>query len=181
MLPTIETVRSATESLAQNKKLALKTEVAKSLPMVLAYQVYAGHPTELSISDETMLRAHGSDIPKLGASWEFHLESRTLAQRRFDPDATAVHFSNLLGDGSSEAPATFSLCVGTVDLMELLEDAGKVGFGYARSCVGDGDGEVAVGSHGTDPYLPSVRELDGVADKIEEHLGEALLVTEANG
>jgi signal transduction histidine kinase len=29
----IETVRSATESLAQNKKLALKTEVAKSLPI----------------------------------------------------------------------------------------------------------------------------------------------------
>ena len=31
----IETVRSATESLAQNKKLALKTEVAKSLPVGL--------------------------------------------------------------------------------------------------------------------------------------------------
>jgi len=31
----IETVRSATESLAQNKKLALKTEVAKSLPIGL--------------------------------------------------------------------------------------------------------------------------------------------------
>src|SRR5215470_7712568 len=31
----VETVRSATESLAQNKKLTLKTEVAKSLPMAL--------------------------------------------------------------------------------------------------------------------------------------------------
>jgi signal transduction histidine kinase len=31
----VETVRAATESLAQNKKLALKTEVAKSLPMGL--------------------------------------------------------------------------------------------------------------------------------------------------
>src|SRR5262249_1425505 len=31
----VETVRSATESLAQNKKLALKTEVAKSLPIRL--------------------------------------------------------------------------------------------------------------------------------------------------
>jgi hypothetical protein len=39
VLLTIETVRSATESLAQNKKLALKTEVAKSLPMILAYHV----------------------------------------------------------------------------------------------------------------------------------------------
>ena len=28
----VETVRAATESLAQNKKLALKTDVAKSLP-----------------------------------------------------------------------------------------------------------------------------------------------------
>jgi hypothetical protein len=31
----VETMRSATESLAQNKKLALKTEVAKSLPIGL--------------------------------------------------------------------------------------------------------------------------------------------------
>src|SRR5262249_11817984 len=31
----VETVRSATESLAQNKKLSLKTEVAKSLPIGL--------------------------------------------------------------------------------------------------------------------------------------------------
>src|SRR5262249_7619574 len=31
----VETVRSATESLAQNKKLALRTEVAKSLPVGL--------------------------------------------------------------------------------------------------------------------------------------------------
>jgi signal transduction histidine kinase len=31
----VETVRSATESLAQNKKIALKTEVAKSLPIGL--------------------------------------------------------------------------------------------------------------------------------------------------
>src|SRR5262249_29872501 len=31
----VETVRSATESLAQNKKLTLKTEVAKSLPIGL--------------------------------------------------------------------------------------------------------------------------------------------------
>jgi signal transduction histidine kinase len=31
----VETMRSATESLAQNKKFALKTEVAKSLPIGL--------------------------------------------------------------------------------------------------------------------------------------------------
>src|SRR5262245_23062918 len=31
----VETVRAATESLAQNKKLALKTEVAKSMPVGL--------------------------------------------------------------------------------------------------------------------------------------------------
>jgi GAF domain-containing protein/anti-sigma regulatory factor (Ser/Thr protein kinase) len=35
MESVVETVRSATESLAQNKKLALKTEVAKSLPIGL--------------------------------------------------------------------------------------------------------------------------------------------------
>jgi signal transduction histidine kinase len=35
MESVVETVRAATESLAQNKKLALKTEVAKSLPIGL--------------------------------------------------------------------------------------------------------------------------------------------------
>jgi signal transduction histidine kinase len=35
MESVVETARSATESLAQNKKLALKTEVAKSLPVGL--------------------------------------------------------------------------------------------------------------------------------------------------
>jgi signal transduction histidine kinase len=36
----VETVRSATESLAQNKKLALKTEVAKSLPIAPTSRAY---------------------------------------------------------------------------------------------------------------------------------------------
>jgi hypothetical protein len=33
---------------------------------------------------------------------------------------------------------------------------------------------------GSDPYLTRVGELDGVADQVEQHLGEALLVANAD-
>jgi hypothetical protein len=54
------------------------------------------------------------------------LEGRALAQGRLDPDASAVHLNDLLGDGKPEASVAFGLGVGTINLMELLEYAGLV-------------------------------------------------------
>jgi len=40
---------------------------------------------------------------KLGPGGQLHLEGRTLAQRRLNPDAAAVHPHDLLGDGQARA------------------------------------------------------------------------------
>ena len=52
---------------------------------------------------------------------------------------------------------------------------------YPWTRVGHGNGEVAVHGRRGDAHLARVGELDGVADEVEEHLGEALLVAQADG
>jgi hypothetical protein len=54
------------------------------------------------------------------------LKGRALAQRLPNPDAAAVQFDDLIGDGEAGAGAALGLRVGAVDLVELLEDAGLV-------------------------------------------------------
>src|SRR5262249_35681552 len=80
----------------------------------------------------------------------------------------------------SEAGPTLGLGVGTVHLMELLEDASLVLFGNAWSRIGHADVEVAVDRLGGHAHLAGVRELDGVAHEVEQHLGEALLIAQAD-
>ena len=103
-----------------------------------------------------------------------------LTQRRFNPDATTVHLDDLLGDGEAEAGPALGLGVGVVDLVELLEDAVQLLRRYPWTRVGHGNGEVAVHGRRGDAHFASVGELDGVADEVEEHLGEALLVAQAD-
>ena len=87
---------------------------------------------------------HVGGLPGFGADGKLHLEGRALAERRFDPDATAVHLDDLLGDGEAEAGPALRLGVGVVDLMELLEDAAQLLSRNAGASVGHGNGEVAV-------------------------------------
>src|SRR5215469_6097023 len=91
-------------------------------------------------------RPQGSWRPllKLGASRELHLERRTLAQGRLDPNAPAVHLDDLLGDGEPEAGAALGLGKGAVDLMELLEDARPLVLGNAGPRIGHAHVEVTV-------------------------------------
>src|SRR5262249_29234596 len=65
--------------------------------------------------------------------------------------------------------------------MKVLEDAPLMLLRYSRSRVRYADCEVAVDRFGRDSHLPFVGELDCVADEVEEHLSEALLVTKAKG
>src|SRR5215471_15375972 len=119
-------------------------------------------------------------LAELGARGQLQLKRRSFARRRLHPDAAAVHLDDLLGDGEAEARAALGLGVGTVDLMELLEDAGLVLFGNAWSRIGHADVEVAVDRLCSHAHLAGVRKLDGIADEIEQHLRKALFVTEAN-
>jgi len=122
------------------------------------------------------------DVPaEFGARGELHLKRRAFARRRHDPDAPAVHLHDLLGDGEPEACAALCLGKGTVDLVELLEDPILLVEWYARPGVRYRDREVAIPRARRDAHFAGVGELDGIANEIEEHLCEALFVTEANG
>src|SRR5262245_46253114 len=65
--------------------------------------------------------------------------------------------------------------------MKLLEDAGLVLFGNARSCISHADVEVAVYGLSGDTHLARIGELDRVAYEVEKDLSEALLVAEPDG
>jgi len=65
--------------------------------------------------------------------------------------------------------------------MELIEYAGLLLLRDSWPCVRHGDGEMTVDRLRRDAYLAGVGELDGIADEVEEHLGEALLVAKPDG
>jgi hypothetical protein len=75
---------------------------------------------------------------------------------------------------------TLGLGIGAIDLVELLEDARQVFRRYARPRIHHADGEMAVHHRRRDAHLAGIGELDGVTHQVEQHLGEALLVTEAD-
>ena len=62
-------------------------------------------------------------LAKFGARGELHLKCRSFARRRHHQHAAAVHLDDLLGDGEPEARAALGLGKGTVDLVELIDDA----------------------------------------------------------
>ena len=115
-----------------------------------------------------------------GEDRQLHLKRRTFAEHRLDPDAAAVHLHNLLGNGEPQPGAALGLAVGAVDLVELLEDARLVLLRNAGPGVGHTEGEMAVARGGGDVYLAGIRELNGIADQVEQHLRQALLVAHAN-
>ena len=91
-----------------------------------------------------------------------------------------MHLDDLLGDGEAEAGSALGLGIGVVDLVELLEDALQLLRRYSWTRVSHGNSEVAVHGRRGDAHFARVGELDGVADEVEEHLGEALLVAQAD-
>src|SRR5262249_48097916 len=123
----------------------------------------------------------GCSRQKLGACGELHLKRRAFARRRHHPDPTAVHLHDLLGDGEAEARAALGLRKRAVDLVELIEDPTLLFKRYAGASVCPRDGEMAVARGCGDAHLAGVSEFDRVANKIEQHLREALFVSEANG
>src|SRR5262249_28522236 len=108
------------------------------------------------------------------------MESRALAQYGLHPDAAAVHFDDLLGNGEAKASTAFGLRIRVIDLMELLENARPLLFRDSRAGVHDADREVSIDSLGGDADLTGIGELDCVANEIEQHLREALLIAKAD-
>jgi NAD(P)-dependent dehydrogenase (short-subunit alcohol dehydrogenase family) len=104
MESVVETVRSATKSLAQNKKLALKTEVAKSLPLGLGDEQRIGHYS----------------ASKLALSG--FIEALRLEVARFDIDATILHPGGLQHGDLDQSGAGPQCHLRVVQWRDLRED-----------------------------------------------------------
>src|SRR5262245_33939605 len=92
-----------------------------------------------------------------------------------------MHLNDLLGDGEPKTSATSGFGQRAVDLVELLEDASSLVIGNAWPRIGHADVEVAVNSLGSHAHLTPGRELDGIADKVKQHLRESLFVARPMG
>src|SRR5689334_15849645 len=103
-------------------------------------------------------------------------ECRAFADLGLDPEAAAVHFDDALGDGEAEPGAALLLGGRGIGLLKLLEDLGLVLLGDARSGIAHRDREASVRNRGADRNFAGIGELDGVADQIEQNLGEPALV-----
>ena len=87
----------------------------------------------------------------------------------------------LLGNCEPEACTTFCLGIGAIYLMKLLEDPRYLlRHGDPWSGVGDTDLKGTIPRRRADPHLTVVGEFDGIADEVEQDLGEALLITNAH-
>src|SRR5208337_2160406 len=73
----------------------------------------------------------------------------------------------------------FGLRVRVVDLVELLEDPRPLVLRNAGTGVDDTHREASVDGIGSHADLASIGEFDRIADEIEQHLRETLLVAEA--
>src|SRR5262249_27682786 len=114
-----------------------------------------------------------------GSNRQFHMESRALAQHGLHPDAAAVHLDDLLGNGEAKASTALSLGICCIDLMELLEDSSPLLFRDSGAGVHHADREVSIRNFGDDADLTCIGELDRIADEVEQHLREALLIAKA--
>src|SRR4051812_26600875 len=90
-----------------------------------------------------------------------------------------MHLNDSPGNGESQAGAALRFGDRIVSLLEFLEQLLLVGLGDARAGVADRELVVAVLGRGLDGDLALVGELDGVADKIKQDLGEPALVAAA--
>src|SRR5262245_48119069 len=111
---------------------------------------------------------------------KLHLKRRTFAQHRFDPDAATMHFYDLSGYCQTQPSAALGLRVGAIDLMKLLEDALLLFDGDAWPRVGHTDRKVAIRDIRGDSHFTLICELNCIAHKVEQDLGEALFVAHAD-
>ncbi len=94
-----------------------------------------------------------------------------------EPDATAHHAHELLADGEPEPGAAVASRGRAVGLGEGVEDARALLRGDADAGVGDREAQLDVGLRprfDRDPQddLAPLRELDGVAEQIDQHLSQ---------
>src|SRR5262249_38058530 len=104
-------------------------------------------------------------------------KGRTLARLRLDPNPSAVHLNDALGDGQSQAGAALLAGDGIVSLLELLKQLGLIGSGDAGSGVTDRYTERAIVRFGLDGAFAGISELNRITDKIDQDLRQSSAIT----
>ena len=107
-------------------------------------------------------------------------EDRTVARAGVHPEPATVHLDDPPRDGEPEPGAALGLGDRIVGLLELLEQLLLIGGIDSRSGVVHRHAERAIGRRDLDRHFAGVGELDRVADQIEQHLGQLLLVAVAS-
>ncbi len=106
------------------------------------------------------------------------MESRAAADFAFDPDAAAMHFDDVLGDGEAQAGAAQLAGARGVDAIEALKDARLIGSGNADAGIGDGEDDFGVARFRADHDLTArERVLRGIVEQILQHFREAAAIT----
>src|SRR6516225_3689781 len=88
-----------------------------------------------------------------------------------------MHLDDALRYGQPQASAALLLGDGIVGLLELLEQLSLIGSGDAGAGITDRYIECAIIGFGLDGDLARVGELNGVADEVDQDLGQAAAVT----
>ncbi len=90
-----------------------------------------------------------------------------------------MHLNDALGYGEPQAGAALLAGDRIVGLLELLKQLGLIDSGDARSGVPDRYTERTIVRFGRDGDFANIGELNGVADEINQDLGQAAAVAAA--
>ena len=92
-----------------------------------------------------------------------------------------VQFDDPLGDRQAEPRSALLARRGRVGLRKLLEDLHLMVCRNSGPSITNGDRKRAIRYRSLDRHRAPVRELDGIADKVKQHLREATLIAAADG
>src|SRR5262249_7106064 len=95
------------------------------------------------------------------------------------PNPAPVHLNDALRYGETQAGTALLAGNGIVGLLKLLKQLGLISTRNAGAGVADRYMECAVGRFGLDGDFTRIGELNGVANEIDQDLGQAAAVTVA--
>src|SRR5579863_4085840 len=98
-------------------------------------------------------------VCKLSRNRHGKMESRTLSNRAFHPDSSAMRFRDMPRDGKSQPGAAHFARAPFVYAIKSLEDAFLLGMWNANSIVGYGEYDFAVVSRRAHDNLPARRRI----------------------
>ena len=116
--------------------------------------------------------------------WQTQINTKfgTLPKRALDTDTAAHEFEQLTADCQAQSATTVLARGGAVGLQEMLKDSGLQFRGDADAAVFNAQPKSPIGSRRPDlrniyEHVALVRELDGVANQVGQHLTQAQRVT----